>query len=161
MSLVILTACAVHVKKYSICVEQSRKIMNNYQFNDEPLRLLVASLSAGLRPTDSFITSTLQKAMLREVKLRDTAVTKPETLKWMPVTKRYSVLAQSKDEEEDDEADGIGDGDGDNSNSKAELPKKHNPVVVAIYGQICMAAKSYQSAICKCCLKFCVQYLEY
>ena len=28
------------------------------------------------------------------------------------------------------------------------LPVKENPVGVAVYGQICLAAKSYQSAIC-------------
>jgi general transcription factor 3C polypeptide 3 (transcription factor C subunit 4) len=28
-----------------------------------------------------------------------------------------------------------------------EIPTKNNPIIIAIYGQICIAAKSYQSAI--------------
>lgn len=29
------------------------------------------------------------------------------------------------------------------------LPRQHNPVILAIYGQVCIAARSYQSAICR------------
>lgn len=32
----------------------------------------------------------------------------------------------------------------------AKLPTKANPVNVAVYGQILLAAKSYQSALCEC-----------
>lgn len=160
--LLFIVACAIHAQRYAICVEQSRKIITSYQFNNEPFRLLVASLSAGLRPTDSFITSPLQKAIFREVKMADAAVTKPETLKWMPMTKRYSIFAPSKGEEEEEEEDpdddAAGDAGGggeklgeDNTNKREfpELPAKQNPVVVGVYGQICIAAKSYQSAICE------------
>jgi len=39
-----------------------------------------------------------------------------------------------------------GDG-GEDTSGRPKIPTKHNPVIVTIYGQICIAAKSYQSAI--------------
>jgi general transcription factor 3C polypeptide 3 (transcription factor C subunit 4) len=29
------------------------------------------------------------------------------------------------------------------------MPTKNNPVIITLYGQMCLASKSYQSAICK------------
>ncbi len=45
--------------------------------------------------------------------------------------------------------DGPADDQGSDKDKGAPpLPTKQNPLMVAIYGQICIAAKSYQSAIC-------------
>ncbi|KDR78033.1 hypothetical protein GALMADRAFT_245006 [Galerina marginata CBS 339.88] len=154
-----LIACAIAGERYAVVVEQSRKLITQNQFNNEPLRILVASLASGLRTTDAFITSTLQKHLFREMKLSDTAVKNPEILKWNPLNKRYAPTGQAKTAELDEEAE---DGDAPSiddpsssttsvsSTDKAarhEIPTKSNPVMVTIYGQICIAAKSYQSAI--------------
>lgn len=141
-------------------VEQCRKLISVHQFNNEPLRILLASIASGLRPTDTFITSTLQKHLFREMKIIDVAVKNPETMKWNPITGRFAPTTQVKSgEADDDDDDGAGRNEGaeeapeeaDAPNGKVatfELPKKDNPINVAIYGQICIAAKSYQSAIC-------------
>ena len=120
----------------------------------------MACLSSGLRPTDAFITSTLQKHLFREVKLADTAVKSPEVLKWNPLDKRYPPTAQSGEVEDgaEDGDDGVPDQGGDQeagatatagSLTLPEIPMKDNLAIMAIYGQICIAAKNYQSAICE------------
>jgi general transcription factor 3C polypeptide 3 (transcription factor C subunit 4) len=145
-------------------VEQCRKLINQHQFNKEPLRILTASLASGLRNTDAFITSTLQKHLFREMKLSDVAVKNPGNLRWNPLNKRYALKGGStKDMDEvDGEVDGDGEGNEDDgdavdaSNTEPStqtttppLPTKEDPMIVTIYGQICIAAKSYQSAICE------------
>ncbi|KAJ2916357.1 hypothetical protein MD484_g4072, partial [Candolleomyces efflorescens] len=164
-----LITCAICTQNYTAVVDQCRKLVTRYQFNNEPLRIMLASISSGLRPTDAFITSTLQKHLFREMKLADAAVKAPESLRWNNLNKRYAhsggVGASAKGEDgdvgDDDEGDGDGDGvptpeQGASEKShhgsismaeKSPIPTKHNPVIVAIYGQICIAAKSYQSAI--------------
>ena len=119
----------------------------------------MASLASGLKVTDSFITSTLQKHLFREMKLSDTAVKNPDILKWNALNKRYAPTGQAKSTDPDD---GGGDDDGEENVERGgvveieshdkfkrpEIPTKENAVIVTIYGQICIAAKSYQSAIC-------------
>ena len=153
-------ACAIVAERFDTVVEQARKLVTQHQFNNEPLRILVASLASGLKTTDAFITSTLQKHLFREMKLSDTAVKNPDSLKWNSLNKRYAPINTSKTAEpDDDDADDIAaepeqisatTNSADRSGVPA-LPTKENPVITAIYGQICVAAKSYQSAICECC----------
>ncbi|PPQ91090.1 hypothetical protein CVT25_013128 [Psilocybe cyanescens] len=148
-----LITCAIAGERYDIVVEQARKLITQHQFNNEPLRILMASLASGLRTTDAFITSTLQKHLFREMKLSDTAAKNPEVLKWNPLNKRYAPTGHSKsaehdDDDQDDDAPSVDDVSLSNDRSGLpEIPIKENPVIVAIYGQICVAAKSYQSAI--------------
>lgn len=143
-------ACAIHVGQFPTAVEQSRKLVNAYQFNNEPLRILLASLGNGLRATDAFLASTLSKHLLREIRLADAALKKPDAIRWNTTLRRYG-LGTSKggdvdDVDEEDEAPREG---SVASSEKARLPTKANPVNVAVYGQICLAAKSYQSALCE------------
>ncbi|KAF5389367.1 hypothetical protein D9757_004269 [Collybiopsis confluens] len=162
-----LVACAIHTQHYAVVVEQCRKLISSNQFNNEVYRLLMASLSSGLRPTDSFITSTLQKFLFREMKLNDVAMKNPNLLKWNSALKRWAPInaatlssgSGKRTNSEKDLADDLGeedsDGGGDagmendhtSSNDRPALPTRHNPLTVAIYGQMCVAAKSYQSAI--------------
>lgn len=143
-------------------VEQCRKLINQYQFNAEPLRILTASLASGLRNTDAFITSTLQKHLFREMKLFDMAVKNPGNLRWNPLNKRYALRGgTSKDVEGGEgEADGEEEEGGNEDENVANdsksaatpaLPTKEDPLIATIYGQISNAAKSYQSAICEFC----------
>jgi len=166
-NLYLLPACAINAERHDIVVEQCRKIITHNQFDDEPLRILMASLASGLRSTDAFITSTLQKHLFREMKLSDTAVKHPEVLKWNNTNKRYAPTGGTgrkggvaEDDGEDGAEDDVDENDmvvdtphpstsGDKGFGRPQLPTKSNPVIITIYGQICIAAKSYQSAICK------------
>ena len=88
--------------------------------------------------------------MLRELKTNDIAVKNPEQLKWAPASRRYALSTKVGVDDAAEEDDDIAD-DVDPTNEKVNAPRilsKHNPVTIAVYGQICMAAKSYQSAIC-------------
>lgn len=118
--------------------------MNTHQFNNEPFRILLASLASGYQATDGFLASTLSKHLLRELKASDTALKNPESLRWNPVLKRYGTNAKADDDDEADGAEHVPEGE-----SRPKLPSKENPIGVAVYGQICLAAKSYQSAICE------------
>jgi general transcription factor 3C polypeptide 3 (transcription factor C subunit 4) len=79
----------------------------------------MASLSSGLRPTDSFITSTLQKFFFREMKLSDVAVKDPELLKWNGILKRWAPIMPStlssggRKEKDKDAPEELGDEDSD------------------------------------------------
>ncbi|KIJ64224.1 hypothetical protein HYDPIDRAFT_175610 [Hydnomerulius pinastri MD-312] len=152
-----IITCAIMVHNYAVAVEQCRKLINTYQFNNEPFRVLVSSLASGLRPTDSFISSTLQKHLLRELRLSVGGIKTPELLKWNNNSQRYHLIT-AKDADDDDIAKGAdaleedGDEGGDgvepaNDKKPLRLPTKNNPMPVALYGQLCLAAKSYQSAI--------------
>ncbi|KAF8060194.1 hypothetical protein FPV67DRAFT_1513697 [Lyophyllum atratum] len=146
-----LIACAMKDQRPTIVVEQARKLITVHQFNNEPQRILIAVLSSGLRPTDAFITSTLQKHLFREMKLADVAVKNPEVLRWNALNKRYAPTATVKIEPgdgADEDADDVDAAAAAEKDTKmTEIPTKNNPIIVAIYGQICIAAKSYQSAI--------------
>ncbi|KAL9710688.1 transcription factor TFIIIC subunit tfc4 [Leucoagaricus gongylophorus] len=153
-----LITVAIATRDYRAAVDHSRKLITAHQFNNEPLRILLASLSSGFVPTDSFITSTLQKHLFREMKLSDTAVKHPEMLKWNPLNRRYaptgSKAAEQGQEEEDNDnvSRDVGTSSTGAPASEAKpgippIPTAFNPVIITIYGQICIAAKSYQSAI--------------
>ncbi|KAJ3890163.1 hypothetical protein GG344DRAFT_89051 [Lentinula edodes] len=114
-----IISCAIETRHYPVVVEQCRKLISSNQFNNELYRLLLASLSSGLRPTDSFITSTLQKFFFREMKLSDVAVKDPELLKWNVALKRWAPINPStlssggrKDRDKDRDKDKDNDKDG-------------------------------------------------
>jgi general transcription factor 3C polypeptide 3 (transcription factor C subunit 4) len=126
----------------------SRKLINSHQFNNDPPRLLLAALASGLMSVDAFIDSRLQKHLSREVKLID-AVVKGKEVRWNPHARRYH-LTGADEGTKDDAEDRV---------ASAELPApskptKNNPIMVCIYGQLCVAARSYQSAICEPMFEF-------
>ena len=86
-------------------MEQSRKLINAYQFNNEPLRILLASLGNGLRATDAFLASTLSKHLLREIKLADAALKKPDAVRWNTTLRRYGLGTNKGDDDDVDEED--------------------------------------------------------
>jgi len=134
-----------------------------HQFNNEPFRILLASVASGLKVTDAFITSTLQKHLFREMKLWDAAVHSPETIKWSTLNKRYAPLVSTKsgDGGPDDDDDAVESNPAPSLPGKSkipDLPSKDNPLIVTLYGQLCIAAKSYQSAICEFILHM-IRYL--
>ena len=99
------------------------------------------------------------------MKMADVAVKNPGSLRWNAVTKRYAVAGAStgtskrkgkeesdNDDAEEEDAEALDPMlvDGGQALGGIPLPTKPNPVIVTIYGQVCIAAKSYQSAICEC-----------
>ena len=148
------SACAIHGDRYPIAIEQGRKLINTHQFNNEPFRILLASLGHGMQATDAFLASTLSKHLLRELKTGDTALRNKDGLRWNNVTKRYAPVGSSSKADDDDEEEDGAAGQAETGKdpphvTRPNLPTKHNPMGVAVYGQICLAAKSYQSALCE------------
>lgn len=148
-------ACAIHADQFQTVVEQARKLINGHQFNNEPIRVLISSLGSGLRATDAFLASTLSKHLLRETRLADAAVNNPDALRFNTAQRRYGLPGSVKadpdeapDEDEDVESSAVAELE------RSKLPTKPNPLNVAVYGQILLAARSYQSALCKC-TRFC------
>ncbi|KAJ6588829.1 hypothetical protein B0H19DRAFT_1248427 [Mycena capillaripes] len=142
-----IITCGVAAQRYPAVVEHCRKVMGSHQFNNEPLRILVAALASGLHSTDAFIVSPLQKALYREMKLSHLTAKSPELVKWVKQMKRFSMPTSKMEEVNDDEDVG---GEEDPVGDAPTLPdaaRKSNPAITALYGQMCVAAKSYQSAI--------------
>ena len=80
-------------------VEHGRKMIFAYQFNNEPIRILLAALASGYRRLDAFVASTFQKAMLREVRFSDLAFSHPEQIKWnSPKRRFFNSAAAAKSE---------------------------------------------------------------
>ncbi|THH16344.1 hypothetical protein EUX98_g9314 [Antrodiella citrinella] len=100
-----IITCAIHGNRYPVAVEQSRKLINIHQFNNEAFRILLASVGHGMHATDAFLASTLSKHLLRELKTADAAFRNKDSLKWNNVTKRYAPTGSSSkaDDEDDDE----------------------------------------------------------
>lgn len=122
----------------------SRKLINSHQFHNDPPRILLAALASGLMSVDAFIDSRLQKHISREVKLID-AVVKGKDVRWNPHIRRYHLTGADESTKDDAE-------EGEETSAElqaSEKPTKNNPIMVCIYGQLCVAARSYQSAICK------------
>ncbi|KAH9997918.1 TPR-like protein [Russula vinacea] len=141
-------ACAIHAQRYPAVVEHCRKFIVIHQFHNEPLRMLCACLASGYRATDAFIASTLQKHLFREMRLYDTAVHNKDALRWNAIPRRWGMNKSGEaDEGVDDEPNPEGVEGADEKNPAPQLPTKDNPAIFALYGHICLAGKSYQSAI--------------
>lgn len=131
----------------------SRKLINSHQFHNDPPRLLLAGLASGLMSVDAFIDTRLQKHLSREVKLID-AVVKGKDVRWNPHLRRYHLTGVDDSTKDDAE-------EGEETSAELtapEKPTKNNPIMVCIYGQLCIAARSYQSGICKSICGICVPH---
>ncbi|KAF9241292.1 hypothetical protein BU15DRAFT_73419 [Melanogaster broomeanus] len=128
-----IITCAIAVENYAVVVEQCRKLINASQFNNEPMRILISSLSSGLRPTDSFIKS---------YAISDGALKTPELLKWNNSSQRYHLVpvksaddddaAKGADALEDEVEEGGDMADPTNDKKPLRLPTKNNPMPVNI-----------------------------
>ena len=82
------------------------------------------------------------------MRLADAAVKDPDTLRFNNAQRRWNLpgttgKADADDDDDDVEAPAVAELE------KSKLPTKPNAVNLAVYGQILLAAKSYQSALCK------------
>ncbi|EIW74984.1 TPR-like protein [Coniophora puteana RWD-64-598 SS2] len=161
-----LITCALAADDPPTIVIHARKLINTHQFNNEPFRLLLATLSAGLGggKTDAFVSSTLQKHVLREIKISDGVVKEPGRLAWRSHRGRWTMTEKNRSGGSAAAVDGDDDEEGEDGPEEREEqqddkdsnlarvkqpvpPKKQNPIPLALYGQMCVAGKSYQSAI--------------
>ncbi|KAJ7116658.1 hypothetical protein C8R44DRAFT_212104 [Mycena epipterygia] len=144
-----LITCASAAGRYPVVVEQCRKLLMSHQFHNDPMRIMMAALGSGLLPTDSFVGTQFQKYLHREIRLLDAAANNPESLAWSQMNKRFSLKAVAGDSEGEENEEGEQKSDRKRK-QRPRLPdvvKKNNPVVVALYGQMCLVTKSYQSAM--------------
>lgn len=147
----IQAGCALRVRKYTMVLEQCRKLMIHHQFNNEPFRILLAAFASGLSPTDQFINPSLQKYLLREMRLAHAAV--KGNVQWYPSTRRYILASSTKqveDAEDEDDLAAPEDAECEQADKYAipKKPTKNNPVLVALHGQIMGASRNYQGALC-------------
>ncbi|KAF9647358.1 TPR-like protein, partial [Thelephora ganbajun] len=136
-----LIACAIHARDYRAVVEHGRKVIFTYQFNNEPIRILLAALASGHHQLDAFVASAFQKAMLREVRFSDLASSHPEQIKWNSLKCRFFNSAATSKSEYDEEGEGEDDTSADPGQIQVDapsLPEKPTP----------FSCTSYQSAIC-------------
>ena len=124
------------------------KIIFTCRFNNEPIRILLASLASGHRRLDAFVMSAFQEAMLREVRFSDLAFNHLEHIKWNSSKRRFLNVAATSKNEYENKGDGE-DGSGADPNKMQvdapSLPRTPKPLLVTVYGQRCT---SNQSAIC-------------
>ncbi|KAJ7848411.1 hypothetical protein B0H13DRAFT_2361910 [Mycena leptocephala] len=150
-----LITCASAAGRFAVVVEQSRKLLMAHQFHNDPMRIMMAALGSGMHSTDAFLASTFQKFLHRELKMFDAAANNPDSLIWSIVGKRFSTKSVGGAEPEDDEDEQQEEQkpviSGRKKKPRAprlpQIAQKPNPVVLALYGQVCLAAKSFQSAI--------------
>ncbi|KAJ7259647.1 TPR-like protein [Mycena rebaudengoi] len=147
---VALITCATTAGRFPVIIEQSRKLMTLYQFHNEPIRILMAALGSGHSPSDAFLSTTFQKYLNRELRIADAAVNNPDHLVLSSTTQRFSLLAKSGDLDEEDDEMSTTRPAGRRKKTRTVLPdiaKKPNPIMLAMYGQMCLVSKSFQSAI--------------
>lgn len=126
-----------------------------YQFNNEPYRLFLALCASGLPQTDQFIHGTLQKHILREIRVTEAAV--KGNVAWNNRSNRFTVtsdkITEAKNDQEGEGEDDAADERMQGEAGAASKPTRNNPVLYTIYGQSCSAAKSFQSSICTYSIK--------
>lgn len=146
-----IAACAMYHRDSDTIREQCRALINTYQFNNEPLRLLLVSLGGGFLSTEAFINTRLQKHLIRELRTAEEVV-KGKDAKWNAISGRWVV--QSGSGTRDDAEEGLEEPvvAAEKSRDKAPLPKptQGNPIHMGVYGMLCSCAKSYSSALCEC-----------
>ncbi|KAJ6571874.1 hypothetical protein B0H19DRAFT_1131683 [Mycena capillaripes] len=131
-----ISACAVATERFSVVVEQFRQLRVSHQFNNEPLRIFLATMASGLRSTDAFLDDGLHKALGRAMKLCRivTDPSAPEMTSGDSPSKRF--FSSIPETEQGDELD-----------VQTSRISRCSPVVMAVYAEMSILTKKYQSAI--------------
>ncbi|CAE6500210.1 unnamed protein product, partial [Rhizoctonia solani] len=149
-----LLAIAVQVHDVKDIVEYARKLITRHQFNNDALRLLLASLGGGMTAAEAFVDSALQKYFFREMVQFERAA-KGEPAVFVGGGRNRWDFGGGKSGNDEDDGDGAGPstkGSGTSaganvSNPHPVLPTKESPAYTTAYGQISGGTRSYQSAI--------------
>lgn len=129
-------AVSVRYGEHETVVELVRGLIRRQQFSLEALQFLMASLGSGIKAADAFSNLNLQKFLLRELKLWNASAT-TDDLKWSSKSRRWLLPRRDGSQVEDD-----------GSVQPIPKPQKISPVAHALYGELLLTAKSYQSSIC-------------
>ncbi|KAL5525422.1 TFC4 [Sanghuangporus sanghuang] len=147
-----LATCAVHAREFETTLEMFRRLMLNYQFNNELIRLFFATLASGLSQTDQVINNSFQKFVLREMRTHANAV--EGKAHWLAAKRRFMsgqfVTGKPGADEVDDDNDSGGEGAellNESEDGESVKPKRSNPVLPTLYGQSLILARSYQGAL--------------
>ncbi|KAG9091420.1 transcription factor TFIIIC subunit tfc4 [Ceratobasidium sp. 370] len=146
-----LLTIAVHARDTKSIVEYGRKMVGRYQFSNDALRLLLASLGGGLTAAEAFVDSALQKFLFREMTLFERAA-KGEPASFVGGGRnRWDFGSGKGDNEDEGEVDPPGpaktSASAAASNPSPVLPTKESPVYISAYGQISGGTRSYQTEI--------------
>ncbi|KAJ7136137.1 hypothetical protein C8R44DRAFT_769783 [Mycena epipterygia] len=141
-----IITCAIAARRCCVVVEQCKKIMASHRFKNEPLRILLAAVGSGLPSTDAFMYPPLQKVVCREMKYSPSISDESPKGNTSPSTR--STFSMPKTEGVNEEGN-VGQGDGINNTVVHPIPEAAhmNPVMTAVYAEMCSISKQYQSAI--------------
>jgi general transcription factor 3C polypeptide 3 (transcription factor C subunit 4) len=144
------------MQDYDRMLEVIRHLIRTHQYNGQVFLLLPAALGSGIKPADAFSNLNLQKFLLREIKMWDSAASGDPRLRWnqragrwvLPMTAAGAAGAAggSKSVEDADVSVATPGQDGEPTDAK---PTMRSPALYAIYGEALLIAKSYQSAACE------------
>lgn len=142
-------ACAISACRFSVVVEQGKRIMASHRFNNEPLRILLAAVGSGLPSTDAFMYYPFQKVVCREMKYSPGISNESPKRNTSPST--HSTFSMPETEGVNEEESNVGQGDRIDKAVAHLFPEAAhmNPVMTAAYAEMCNISKQYQSAICK------------
>jgi len=110
------------MRYYKAVVDHYCKIIFAYQFNNDPIRFLLAVLASAYRQLDTFVAPMLQRAMFREVRFSGLVFSHPEQTKWNPSKRRFLNSAAAVKSEYDDEGEGEGDTSADLNQTQVDTP---------------------------------------
>ncbi|QRV85565.1 TPR-2 domain protein [Ceratobasidium sp. AG-Ba] len=144
----LLTIAVVEGDTKSI-VEYSRKLVTRHQFNNDALRLMLASLGGGITAAEAFVDSSLQKFLFREMTLFERA-SRGEPAVFVGGGRNRWKIGKGEDDD-----DGEAEAALPNKNSASAvasnpcpvLPTKESPAFITAYAQISGGTKSYQTEI--------------
>jgi general transcription factor 3C polypeptide 3 (transcription factor C subunit 4) len=140
------------MQDYDRMLEVIRHLIRTHQYNGQVFLLLPAALGSGIKPADAFSNLNLQKFLLREIKMWDSAASGDPRLRWNQRAGRWVLpmtaagAGGSKSVEDADASVATPGQDGEPTDAK---PTMRSPALYAIYGEALLIAKSYQSAACE------------
>ncbi|KZO92429.1 HCP-like protein [Calocera viscosa TUFC12733] len=159
-----LLAGAVFTSDWTTIKEQTRKIITRHQFNNDAIRIFIASLGSSLDGYISFTEPKLGKFYMREIRLAQLA-THGGKLNYHPTRQRWSIpstpgAALRREEMDMDDASSgeeqeqsqVFSSSASNAQRRQEerdvpLPTKENPIMFMVYGHMLMCVRSYQNAL--------------
>lgn len=143
------TAVALYHRNFNLAVDEVRKFLLAYSYQNAPLRLMQAITPHGIVACQVASGSNHQKFIMRQMKLIDGFAAKQEALAGAAPRQR-------------DGDDGDGDGDGEEGEEPVEPepthaaapttagdfePTKRNPAYLEQYGMLMAGSRSFQASI--------------
>ncbi|KAJ7442513.1 TPR-like protein [Mycena galericulata] len=142
-----IATCAVASKHFSAAVDQFKKLMLVYQFNNEPLRIFLAALAdGGTRATDAFRQYAFQKVVGREMKFSRIASESPKMIRWCSLNKRFTTSTPRTGDAYEVEV-GVNGKVTQGPHSIPDTTHRSTTTLTVLYAQMCILGRSYRTAI--------------